>query len=40
MDANLMEHLLYEEESVELDFKVEQYEFIHKSRQRIKKRIT
>ena len=28
MDANLMEHLLYEEESVELDFKGEQYEFI------------
>ena len=28
MDANLMEHLLYEEESVGLDFKGEQYEFI------------
>ena len=28
MDANLMEHLLYEEESVELDFKGEQYGFI------------
>ena len=28
MDADLMEHLLHEEEGVELDFKRDQYKFV------------